>query len=185
MRPYPTSTTPRSLSTIVYRRPRVTDGTRIHQIADDSAVLDTNPPYAYVLWCHDFAQTSLVADIDGRTIGFVTGYLRPEDPSVVMVWQVAVDADARGQGIAAGLVHRLFDAVEPRGAVTMQTTISPDNQASQRLFASVAHDRDLNLTRRPLFSASDFALPDDATEPAQTADHQSEDLYTLSPRPAR
>lgn len=183
MRPYPTSTTPTSSSTVVYRRPRVADGSRIHQIADDTKVLDTNTPYAYVLWCRDFAQTSVVAEIDRRPVGFVTGYLRPDDPSVVMVWQVAVDSDARGAGIAAGLVHSLFDAVEPRGAHTMQTTISPDNQASQRLFASVAQCRGLALTRRPLFSEADFTVGATAAECGEVAtEHQAEDLYTLAPR---
>ncbi|MFW0790203.1 diaminobutyrate acetyltransferase [Gordonia sp. CPCC 205333] len=175
MRPFPKSATPDSESTVVYRQPRVADGSRIHQIAEDSKVLDTNTPYAYVLWCHDFAETSVVAEIDGRTIGFVTGYLRPTQPSTVMVWQVAVDAEARGRRVAAGLLHSLLDAVAPRGVDTLTTTISPDNEASQRLFASVAKARGMSFTRDDLFSASDFTIGD------APADHQPEDLYTLAP----
>ena len=151
------------------------DGSRIHQIAADSKVLDTNTPYAYVLWCHDFAETSVIAEIGGETVGFVTGYLRPTDPTVVMVWQIAVDEQARGRRVAAGLLHALFDAVAPRGAHTLQTTISPDNEASQRLFSSVARARGLTFTRDPLFEASDFTIGD------APADHQPEDLYTLAP----
>lgn len=175
MRPFPQRTTPSSQSPVVFRHPQIADGARIHRIAADSKVLDTNTPYAYVLWCHDFAQTSIVADIDGATVGFVTGYLRPDEPGVVMVWQVAVDAAARGAGIAAGLLHSLLDAVAPAGAHTLQTTISPDNKASQRLFASVATDRGMTFSRASLFAASDFSLGDALGE------HQPEDLYTLAP----
>ena len=137
----------------------------------DSSLVDVNSSYSYVLWCHDFADTSIVAEVDGRAVGFVTGYRRPADPSTLMVWQVAVDDDFRGHGIAAKMLHQLFDRVRRSSVVAMHTTISPDNVASQRLFASVARDRGLDFVRRDLFAVDDF--PDA---------HQPEDLYMLEPK---
>lgn len=168
MSPSQTSTTPTSVSTIDYRPPSVEDGRRLWEIASDSQVLDVNSPFAYVLWCHDFAATSIVAEIDGRPIGFVTGYQRPDNPAVLMVWQVAVDHAARGNGVAATMLHKLFLRCASAGMVAMHTTISPDNEASQRLFASVAAARGLELRRQDLFDA---ALFPDA--------HQPEQLYRL------
>lgn len=170
MSPSQTSTARSSLLTFDYRAPTVADGTRLWEIASDSQVLDVNSSYSYVLWCHDFAETSIVAEVDGRAIGFVTGYRRQTDPSTLMVWQVAVDDEHRGHGIAAGMLHKLFDRLNGRGVVAMHTTISPDNVASQRLFASVADARGLRFERRDLFAADDF--PDA---------HQPEDLYLLEP----
>lgn len=65
------------------------------RIARDSQVLDLNASYAYVLWCRDFAGTSVVATVNGEVVGFVTGYRRPKQPATLMVWQVAVDEQLR------------------------------------------------------------------------------------------
>ena len=170
MSPSQTRTAPTTVHTIDYRVPTVDDGIRLWEIASDSKVLDVNSSYAYVLWCHDFAETSIVAEIDGRTVGFVTGYRRQSDPSTLMVWQVAVDDEFRGHRIAATMLHRLFDRCARRGMVAMHTTISPDNPASQRLFASVAQARGLRFTRRELFSTEQLG-----------GAHQPEDLYQLEP----
>lgn len=171
MSPSQTRTAPTTTTIdIAYRQPRVADGARLWEIASDSRVLDVNSSYSYVLWCHDFATSSIVAEVDDQVIGFVTGYRRQGDPSTIMVWQVAVDDAFRGRGIAATLLHNLFDRVQRHGVVAMHTTISPDNTASQRLFESVARARGLHFARRDLFSAGDF--PDS---------HLPEDLYILEP----
>jgi len=170
MSPSQTRTAPTTALAVDFRAPTVDDGTRLWEIASDSQVLDVNSSYSYVLWCHDFAETSIVAEVDGRTVGFVTGYRRQSDPSTLMVWQVAVDDDYRGHGIAATMLHRLFDRTSRRGVVALHTTISPDNAASQRLFGSVASARGLRFERRDLFGAN--AFPDA---------HEPEDLYMLEP----
>lgn len=170
MSPSRISTTPTSQVSVDYRSPNQSDGARIWEIASDTKILDVNSSYSYVLWCHDFAGTSIIAESDGRAIGFVTGYRRPEDPSVLMVWQVAVDDSYRGHGIAGTMLHQLLDRTAPDGVTAMHTTISPDNAASQRLFESVAHKRGMRFSRRDLFPATVF--PDA---------HQPEDLYLLEP----
>ncbi|MDX5310866.1 MAG: GNAT family N-acetyltransferase, partial [Rhodococcus sp. (in: high G+C Gram-positive bacteria)] len=80
------------------------------QIARDSKVLDVNSSYAYVLWCRDFAATSVVATAgDHEAVGFVSGYRRPEAPDTLFVWQVAVDQDQRGRGVAGRMLDSLWD----------------------------------------------------------------------------
>lgn len=138
------------------------------EIARDSKVLDLNSSYAYVLWCRDFGASSVVALDDGRVVGFVSGYLRPADPETVFVWQVAVDADQRGKGVAGRMLDELFERLEPQGVVRLETTISPDNAASQALFAGLARRRKTDITKQDLFSPDHF--PDS---------HEAEDLYTV------
>src|SRR4051812_21947835 len=78
--------------------PRVEDGAAIWRIARDSEVLDLNSSYSYLLWCRDFAATSVVArGSDGEPVAFVTGYVRPDRPEALVVWQVAVDHAHRGR----------------------------------------------------------------------------------------
>ncbi|WP_374983633.1 diaminobutyrate acetyltransferase [Streptomyces fradiae] len=152
--------------------PRVEDGAAIWRIARDSRVLDLNSSYSYLLWCRDFAATSLVArGDDGEPIAFVTGYLRPDRPGTLVVWQVAVDHAHRGRGLAAALLDELTARLADRGVHTVETTVTPDNTASDRLFTSFAERRGASLEREVLFDGPLFP----------EATHEPEVLYRIQP----
>ncbi|MFH8977414.1 diaminobutyrate acetyltransferase [Streptomyces sp. NPDC017890] len=154
-------------------RPRVADGAALWRIARDSEVLDLNSSYSYLLWCRDFAGTSAVArDERGEPVGFVTGYMRPDRPDTLLVWQVAVDRAYRGRRLAALLLDGLAArTVAERGTTTVETTISPDNTPSQRLFTSFAERHGARLEREVLFDTGQF--PD--------GPHEPEVLYRIGP----
>ncbi|MFJ8886478.1 diaminobutyrate acetyltransferase [Streptomyces sp. NPDC102402] len=153
--------------------PRVEDGAAIWRIARDSEVLDLNSSYSYLLWCRDFAATSVVArDENGDPVAFVTGYIRPDRPETLVVWQVAVDQAHRGKGLAATLLDALATRVaSDQGLTSVETTITPDNTASDRLFTSFAQRHDAPLEREVLFDGSLF--------PEGT--HLPEVLYRIGP----
>ncbi|MBK3631108.1 diaminobutyrate acetyltransferase [Streptomyces asoensis] len=154
-------------------RPSVEDGAALWRLAKESGTLDLNSSYSYLLWCRDFADTTAVARAeDGEPVGFVTGYVRPQDPHTLLVWQVAVDAAHRGRGLAAALLDGLtarLAAVHPLTAV--ETTITPGNTASERLFTSYAERHGANVTREVLFGTGLF--PD--------GPHDPEVLYRIGP----
>ncbi|MFE0452115.1 diaminobutyrate acetyltransferase [Streptomyces sp. NPDC058914] len=154
-------------------RPSVADGAALWRIAKESGKLDLNSSYSYLLWCRDFAGTSAVARAeDGRVVGFVTGYVRPEDPHTLLVWQVAVDAAYRGRGLAAALLDGLTARLTAeRPVTTVETTITPGNTASERLFTSYAARHGADLSREVLFGAGLF--PD--------GPHDPEVLYRIGP----
>ncbi|MDQ3150479.1 MAG: diaminobutyrate acetyltransferase [Actinomycetota bacterium] len=154
--------------------PHVVHGGELWRLTRDSKVLDVNSSYAYLLWCHDFADTSVVALDGGRVVGFVTGYLRPTSLDTVMVWQVAVDVSQRGRGLAARMLHHLLDRLTPQGVRWLHTTISPDNEASIRLFTGAARDRGAAIERRDLFGVHHFPAEDGPG-------HEPEDLYVIGP----
>ncbi|MFI5682836.1 diaminobutyrate acetyltransferase [Streptomyces sp. NPDC051636] len=154
-------------------RPAVADGAALWRIAKDSETLDLNSSYSYLLWCRDFAGTSAVArGADGEPVGFVTGYVRPEQPHTLLVWQVAVDAAHRGHGIAAALLDGLTARLAAeRGITEVETTITPDNTASERLFTSYADRHGAAVSREVLFDTGLF--PD--------GPHEPEVLYRIGP----
>ena len=119
-----------------------------------------------------------MAEVDGDVVGFVTGYRRPSAPDTLMVWQVAVDDAQRGKSIAKRMLCELFEHCAPAGVVAINTTISPDNEASQRLFAGAARSLGLHFTREPFFSADLFPDLGDSES------HEPEDLYLLTPAAA-
>ncbi|ARP69623.1 diaminobutyrate acetyltransferase [Streptomyces pluripotens] len=154
-------------------RPAVSDGAALWRLAKDSKTLDLNSSYSYLLWCRDFAGTSVVArGADGEAVGFVTGYLRPDRPGTLLIWQVAVDAAHRGHGIAAALLDALTERLaDEHGITDVETTITPGNTASERLFTSFAARHHARLTREVLFPTDLF--PD--------GPHDPEVLYRIGP----
>ncbi|MFG1796586.1 diaminobutyrate acetyltransferase [Nocardia sp. NPDC049149] len=165
----PTSRT-QSAPTVILRAPRVADGAQMWRIAKNSTVLDTNSSYAYLMWSRDFARTSVVAERNGRIVGYVIGFIRPEAPDTLFVWQVAVHPRQQGRGTGGHLLHTLLNNVAAQGVSKLETTISPDNAASIALFTSVARRRNARITKRPFFAAGVF--PDS---------HAPEDLYLIAP----
>lgn len=147
--------------------PALDDAAAMYRVTRDSGALDLNSSYVYLLWCRDFARTSAVARAGGAVVGFASGYLRPDAPDTLVVWQVAVDASQRGGGVAGTLLNALVDRVRPRH---LETTITADNTASIKLFSALARDRSAELTRAELFAAAHF--PDE---------HDAEDLYRIGP----
>lgn len=139
------------------------------RIARDAETLDLNASYAYILWCRDFAATSVVATVEGTPVGFVTGYRRPERPETLMVWQVAVDERHRGKRVASQMLDGLVAGLE-HPVSSLETTITADNQASIRLFSRFAESRGLQVVCEPVFDSSLF--PDG---------HDSELLFRIGP----
>ncbi|SEB52043.1 diaminobutyrate acetyltransferase [Paramicrobacterium humi] len=152
--------------------PEVRHAAEMWRVARDSKTLDVNSSYAYLVYCRDFARTSRVAVIDGRVVGFVIGHVRPESPHHLFVWQIAVDESARGKGLAGRLLDELFGAVAASDDVhSVETTITDDNEASQKLFASFAKRwQKAPITVDPLFEPAHF--PDG---------HDAEKLYEIGP----
>ncbi|MFI6206790.1 diaminobutyrate acetyltransferase [Streptomyces sp. NPDC051041] len=154
-------------------RPTVADGAALWRMARDSKVLDLNSSYSYLLWCRDFAATSaVVRDERGEPVGFLTGYLRPDRPGTLLVWQVAVDEAHRGRGLAAALLDGVAARTAAQhGLTAVETTVTPGNTASERLFTSFAERHGARLEREVLFGTDLF--PD--------GPHAPEVLYRIGP----
>jgi L-2,4-diaminobutyric acid acetyltransferase len=152
--------------------PVAADGIDMARLAVESQTLDANSRYAYVLWCHDFARTSVIARRDdGRAVGYVTGYLRPQAPTTLFIWQVCVDPVARGAGLAGRMLDAVWDqAYDAAGVDRMDTTITPDNESSIRLFSSFARRHGTSIEREDLFGPD--LLGDE---------HEPEHLYRIGP----
>lgn len=167
------SDAPAAAERVEIRTPTVADGTSLWRLAAGTGVLDVNTPYAYILWTRDFAETSVIAEVDGEPAGFISGYRKPQDPQTLFIWQVAVDSRFRGRRLASRMLTSLVESVAP---LRLETTITSDNAASIALFTGLARDKSAEINTTPLFTESHFPSAEESGE-----EHAAEDLYTVAP----
>lgn len=161
------------------RIPIPSDGADMWRCVRDSGSLDLNSPYAYLLVCSDFAATSLVARDEDGLLGFVAAYRPPRDPDAVFVWQVAVAARARGQGLGQRLLTSLLASDANRDARELTATVTPDNEPSLALFRGVARRLGAACREQDRFPAELF--PDDG----DGGSHLPEVELRIGPLPVR
>lgn len=132
------------------------------QIVEDSGVLDVNSPYSYLMWGKYYRDTSCLAVLDQKVIGFVTGFIQPETPDTIFVWQVAIDLNYRGYGLGTKLLEALLLQVKDKNIAFLEATVTPSNIPSSKLFHKIAKNHGTNCTVKPCFHSEQF--PDKQTE---------------------
>lgn len=157
------------MSRVDLRRPRVDDAVLVRRLAIDVESLDVNPTYAYASAFRHFAQACVVAQGSGpRPLGFVLGYPIPGAGDRLFVWQVAVAAEARGQGLATRMLESLVARSENRGVRWLEATVTPSNLASRQLFSNLARRLSTNCEVGAGFSRAQLG-----------GDHEPENLYRI------
>ncbi len=157
--------------TLEIRAPRGDEGSAVWQLIKNSGSLDENSVYCNLLQCTHFASTCAVALLDGKVVGWVSGYIPPEEPDVLFIWQVCVSPAARGRGIGKKLIRDVLARDVCADVQRIKSTITDDNEASWALFSSVAAKFDAPLKRQEHFNS------DVHFEGA----HDTEHLVTIGP----
>jgi|SRR5690554_147961 len=138
--------------TVVLRHPTAADGYAVNQLVAANPPLDPNSIYCNLLQCSHFADTAIAAFKNKQLVGFVSGYVLPNEPNVLFVWQLVVDPAARGLGLAKKLVRAQLASDACKNVTHLHTTITPDNEASWGVFKSLARDLNADLNSDVYFS---------------------------------
>lgn len=139
----------------VLRKPTKDDGTAIHELISRCRPLDENSIYCNLLQCSHFSDTCVVAEKDGEILGFVSGYVVPDSPDRLFIWQVAVAPEARGNSLGRRMILDILNRDEIGTIRELHTSITPDNRASQGVFSSVADRLDAEIEKKVLFHEED------------------------------
>lgn len=156
---------------IVFSQPNPEDGAAVYELIQNCPPLDTNSMYCNLLQCTHFAHTSIKAEIEDELVGFVSGYVPPDKENTLFVWQVAVSDKARGKGLGKRMLFKLLKRASEQDVKFLETTITPDNEASWALFTSVAESMDTELNTKTLFDKNKHF----------NGDHDSEVLLRIGP----
>jgi len=139
-----------------FREPELDDGKKVWELVKSTGVLDLNSSYQYLMWCKYFANTSIVVEREEEIVGFISGFIKPESPDTLFVWQVAVAKSERGRGLATQMLQHLLEQDALQDVQFVEATISPSNIPSQRLFRGLSRKWNANLNIMPCFKAEDF-----------------------------
>ena len=186
---------------MTFRHPVPHDAVAIWQLIRSTPPLDVNSVYLYAVLAEHFSQTCLVAEVavaaagigvgagetttgasgaggtsdaEGGPVlaGVVTGFIPPNDPTMLFIWQLAVAEDQRGSGVASALLRRLL-AGQPRTVRFVSATVAPENHASRGVFTRFAAHLGAPIEFRPHLAGADLA-PDGVP-------HPDEDLVVIGP----
>lgn len=136
---------------VTFRSPLPTEGKEVFKLVKSCPPLDLNSMYSYLLLCSHHANTCMVALEGEKIVGFVSGYLPPQSPETLFVWQVAVDESVRGRGLALEMISKLLGGQCCKDVQNIETTITEANKASWGLFESLANKLNSKLKRELAF----------------------------------
>jgi L-2,4-diaminobutyric acid acetyltransferase len=146
------------------RPPVATDGIHVNRLIAQCPPLDTNSVYCNLLQCSHFSQTSVAAEVEDELVGFVSGYIEPEQADTLFIWQVAVGEKARGMGLATRMLQSILQRDACQKVAYIDTTITEDNRASWALFERLAEKLGAELNHSVQFDREQHFDGEHATE---------------------
>lgn len=128
-----------------YRRPTLDDANRILGLARTFPRSELDATYLYLLLSDHFATTSMIAEMEGYLVGVAIGHRKPLCDDTLSVWQVGTVPPVQGKGIGTTMLLELIARPENADVRFIETAAFPDDRATRRLFARLAH-----MTQAPL-----------------------------------
>lgn len=142
------------MTRLVLRKPDDIHGHDVYHLIANCPPLDQNSMYCNLLQCAHFSNTSVIAlDEDTQEVlGFISGYIKPNDSNTLFIWQVAVSEKARGQGLAKKMLLNILERNTAQQLSYIETTITDNNPGSWALFGSIAKLLSTELSRSEFFT---------------------------------
>lgn len=142
---------------IALRAPRPNDAPAIWRLAPAQGA-DRDSPYAFVLLCTHFADTGIVASLDGAVVGYALGYRPPAYPRDLFVWQLGV-APGGPDDLAVRMLEELLARPACAEARFLCMTRAPTDLPLRDLLATLGRRCGVGLREEPCFSHALFARP--------------------------
>jgi L-2,4-diaminobutyric acid acetyltransferase len=155
---------------IYIRKPKKEFAKKIYKLVEDTKILDLNSEYLYLLQTTHFKESCSIALCEENIVGFVSGYRLPNKPDTLFVWQVAIDENFRGMGLAAKLIANTLKRKINSDIKYIHTTVSPSNKSSIKMFTKLANYLKTEIKSKQFFEKEDFV-----------DQHEEENLYEIGP----
>jgi L-2,4-diaminobutyric acid acetyltransferase len=127
-----------------------------------------NSQYTYFLLAKDFSDTCLVAEHNGRIVGFSSGYLPPARRDSFFNWEIVVEKKYRGHGLQKTL---LLNQLNDKRVKFLEATVNPSNEASKKNYRALAQLLETECLEQMMFEADAF----------EDGSHEAEVLFRIGP----
>jgi L-2,4-diaminobutyric acid acetyltransferase len=136
------------------RNVKVEDIKEVYKLlVDNQPYVGLNSRYTYFLLARDFSDTCVVAEHDGKIVGFSSGYISQSRMDTFFNWETVVRKDYRGNNLQKQmLLHQIRNA----NVKYFEGTVNPSNQVSEKNFVELAESLNAKFQKRVLFSEEDF-----------------------------
>ncbi|SER74929.1 diaminobutyrate acetyltransferase [Salisediminibacterium halotolerans] len=157
------------LDSLTFGKPTKFDGKKMWALVKEST-LDLNSAYKYLMMAEYFSETCVIVKEKDDVVGFITGFIEPDAPDTVFVWQIGVAPSQQGKGLASKMLSELITRPACRDVRYVEATVTADNEASKALFTRFAkkNGTDLNVFE---------TFPEDAFPDG----HDAEFTYRIGP----
>jgi len=137
-------------------------------LAANRPYVGLNSRYTYFLLAKDFFNTCIVAEHEGKIVGFSSGYVPPNRQDTFFNWEIVVDYAYRGNGLQKTM---LLHQIKAANAKYFEGTVNPSNTAAKQNFHKLAELLNTKCEEKMLFSEEDF----------ENDGHEAEVLYKIGP----
>lgn len=138
------------------RFPFQEDGRGIWELVKSTRVLDLNSAYSYLLLSKYFSDTCVVAEVEGKIVGFVSAFHPPKQPEVIFVWQVAVDEAFRRRRLGMNMLKHLLTREVCSTSRYLEITVNLSNKAAYKLYHQLAHELKTSCVENECFPSRLF-----------------------------
>lgn len=159
------------LDSLTFGKPTKFDGKGMWALVKEST-LDLNSAYKYIMMAEYFSETCVVVKENDTVVGFITGFIEPDQSNTVFVWQVGVAPSQQGKGLASKMLNELISRKTCRHISYLEATVTADNEASKALFTGFAKKHGTELEVFETFP-----------EEAFPEGHDTEYTYRIGPIP--
>jgi len=119
------------LELVTIRPARLFDISEVMRIERET-FREAYPRGIFLVFLENNPETFLVAEYNGRVIGYVMAYLRPDLEGHIM--SIAVDERYRGNGIGSALLTEAIERLIKRGARYIGLEVRVSNEKAIRLY---------------------------------------------------
>jgi phosphoribosylamine--glycine ligase len=119
---------------IIIREAKEDEFLFVYNLVSQSPPLEKYFQHFFKIMLRYFSSTCLVADYQGKLVGWQMGFVSQNDPNTYFLWQIGVHPDMQGRGLGGLLLDSIENKVIELGCTRIELTIDPENISSEKLF---------------------------------------------------
>lgn len=119
---------------ITIREAKEDEFLKVYDFVSNSPPLEQYFQHFFKIMLRYFSSTCLVAEYQGKLIGWQMGFVSQKDSNTYFLWQIGVHPDMQGRGLGGLLLDAIENKAFEMGCTRIEVTIDPENIVSEKLF---------------------------------------------------